>query len=262
MRGLLRRTPTAALHVHVGMPDPETAIAACNRLRAYLPAAAGASRRTRRTGTGCDSGFATARAQLFRGFPRAVIPRAFAGWEDYVASVEAWVAAGDAARLHVPVVGPAAAPEARHARGARDGRPVARCAPSPASRRSCTRSPSPARDGAAAAAAARARRSSSPRSAPAATGSTRRLVGGALRPLPRGRRRRRSRSPGPYAREHGADARSTRSSASCARATAPTACAPRTRPAGCPRCSSLLVAESRRALRARRHTTSPMRSQL
>ena len=37
MRGLVSRTPTAALHVHVGMPDPETAIDVCNRLRAHLP---------------------------------------------------------------------------------------------------------------------------------------------------------------------------------------------------------------------------------
>ena len=37
MRGLLSRTPTAALHVHVGMPDPETAIHTCNRLRVHLP---------------------------------------------------------------------------------------------------------------------------------------------------------------------------------------------------------------------------------
>jgi glutamate---cysteine ligase / carboxylate-amine ligase len=31
--GLLLRTPTCALHVHVGMPDPETAILVCNGLR-------------------------------------------------------------------------------------------------------------------------------------------------------------------------------------------------------------------------------------
>ena len=37
MRGLVTRTPTAALHVHVGMPDPDTAIAVYNRMRAHLP---------------------------------------------------------------------------------------------------------------------------------------------------------------------------------------------------------------------------------
>ena len=94
LRGLLERTPTCALHVHVGMPDPETAIDAANRLRAHLPllqALAASSPYWH----GRDSGFATARAQLFRGYPRAVVPRAFAGWEDYVESVQAWMRAAD-----------------------------------------------------------------------------------------------------------------------------------------------------------------------
>jgi carboxylate-amine ligase len=94
LRGLLERTPTCALHVHVGMPDPETAIAAANRLRAHLPllqALAASSPYWH----GRDSGFATARAQLFRGYPRAVVPRAFDGWEDYVEAVERWMAAAE-----------------------------------------------------------------------------------------------------------------------------------------------------------------------
>ena len=33
LRGLVRRTPDCALHVHVGMPDAETAIRVCNGLR-------------------------------------------------------------------------------------------------------------------------------------------------------------------------------------------------------------------------------------
>jgi carboxylate-amine ligase len=94
MRGLLRRTPTAAIHAHVGMPDSETAIRATNGLRAFLPllqALAASSPYWH----GRDSGFASARAQLFRGFPRAVIPRAFSGWEDYVEYVSEWTRAGD-----------------------------------------------------------------------------------------------------------------------------------------------------------------------
>ncbi|MGH2949782.1 MAG: carboxylate-amine ligase, partial [Solirubrobacteraceae bacterium] len=93
MRGLLERTPTCALHVHVGMPDPETAIAVCNRLRAHLPLLQALAAHSPYW-HGRDSGFATARAQVFRGFPRAVIPRAFAGWDDYATAVDAWVAAG------------------------------------------------------------------------------------------------------------------------------------------------------------------------
>ena len=95
MRGFMRRTPTCALHVHVGMPDPESAIRACNGLRAYLPVLQGLAAHSPYW-HGLDSGFASARAQLFRGFPRAVIPPAFAGWEEYEAYVDAWLSAGDA----------------------------------------------------------------------------------------------------------------------------------------------------------------------
>jgi glutamate---cysteine ligase / carboxylate-amine ligase len=94
MRGLVERNPTSALHVHVGMPDAETAISVCNRLRAHLPLLQALAANSP-FWHGRDSGFATARAQLFRGFPRALIPRAFAGWDDYVASVDAWMAAGE-----------------------------------------------------------------------------------------------------------------------------------------------------------------------
>src|SRR5437660_1513639 len=37
MRGLAHREPTFALHVHVGVPDAESAIRLMNRLRAHLP---------------------------------------------------------------------------------------------------------------------------------------------------------------------------------------------------------------------------------
>ncbi len=95
LRGLLRRTPTCALHVHVGMPDSATAIHVYNGLREWLPllqALAGNSPFWH----GVDSGLATARAQLFRGYPRGDIPRAFASFEDFEESVAAVVAAGDA----------------------------------------------------------------------------------------------------------------------------------------------------------------------
>jgi carboxylate-amine ligase len=94
LRGLLERTPTCAVHVHVGMPDPETAIAAANRLRSHLPLLQALAAHSPYW-HGRDSGFATARAQLFRGYPRAVVPRAFAGWDDYVDAVESWMAAAE-----------------------------------------------------------------------------------------------------------------------------------------------------------------------
>jgi carboxylate-amine ligase len=94
MQGLLRRTPTGALHVHVGMPDPETAIAVHNRLRAYLPLLQALAAHSPYW-HGVDSGFATARAQLFRGFPRALVPPAFASYDDYLDLIAWWQAAGD-----------------------------------------------------------------------------------------------------------------------------------------------------------------------
>ena len=75
------------------MPDPETAIAVFNRLRGHLPLLQALAAHSP-FWHGHDSGFATARAQLFRGFPRAVIPRAFAGWDDYCEAVALWCAAG------------------------------------------------------------------------------------------------------------------------------------------------------------------------
>jgi len=96
MRGLLRRTPTCALHVHVGMPDPETAIRAANRMRAELPVLQALAAHSP-FWHGLDSGFATARAQLFRAYSRADIPRAFEDWDDYASTVEAVVAAAGVA---------------------------------------------------------------------------------------------------------------------------------------------------------------------
>ena len=94
MRGLLSRTPTCALHIHVGMPDARTAIRAFNALRGHLPllqALAGNSPYWH----GQDSGMASARAAVFRGFPRSEIPPAFVSFDEYVERASAVAAAGD-----------------------------------------------------------------------------------------------------------------------------------------------------------------------
>jgi glutamate---cysteine ligase / carboxylate-amine ligase len=65
LRGLITRTPTAALHVHVGMPDVATAILACNGLRRHLPLLQALAANSPYW-YGIDSGFASARAQVFR----------------------------------------------------------------------------------------------------------------------------------------------------------------------------------------------------
>jgi carboxylate-amine ligase len=94
MRGLVSRTPTAALHVHVGMPDPETALAVCNRLRAHLPLLQALAAHSPYW-HGRDSGFASARSMVFRAFPRSTIPPTFASWEHYEEVVRWCLAAGD-----------------------------------------------------------------------------------------------------------------------------------------------------------------------
>jgi carboxylate-amine ligase len=80
-------TPVAAVHVHVGMPDPETAIRAFNGLRLYLPLleAVGANSPFRH---GRDTGLASAREITIRGWPRSGAPRAMADFADFTASTE------------------------------------------------------------------------------------------------------------------------------------------------------------------------------
>jgi carboxylate-amine ligase len=94
MRGLVERTPTAALHVHVGMPDAETAIGVCNRMRAHLPLLQALAAHSPYW-HGADSGFASARSVVFRAFPRSTIPPVFAGWEHYSDLVGWCEATGD-----------------------------------------------------------------------------------------------------------------------------------------------------------------------
>jgi len=95
LRGLLRRTPTCALHVHVGMPDAPTAIHTYNTLREHLPLLQALAANSP-FWHGRDSGLASARAQLFRGYPRGDIPPAFADFDDFEETVAGLVAAGDA----------------------------------------------------------------------------------------------------------------------------------------------------------------------
>jgi glutamate---cysteine ligase / carboxylate-amine ligase len=78
----LLSTPPCGLHVHVGMPDPETAIAVGNSLRYHLPLlqALTANSPFRQ---GSDSGLASARAAVVGGYPRFEMPRAFRDYEDF-----------------------------------------------------------------------------------------------------------------------------------------------------------------------------------
>jgi carboxylate-amine ligase len=90
MRELAHREPTYALHVHVGMLDGEQAIVALNRMRAHLPLLLALSANSP-FWQGRDSGLASARTSVFQAFPRTGMPRAFAGYADYVRAVDALI---------------------------------------------------------------------------------------------------------------------------------------------------------------------------
>jgi carboxylate-amine ligase len=96
LRGLITRTPTAATHVHVGMPDPATAILAYNGLRSHLPLLQALAANSP-FWYGIDSGFQTARAQMFRAYPRSEIPRAFRGFDDYAKTIDRIVSGAEIA---------------------------------------------------------------------------------------------------------------------------------------------------------------------
>jgi glutamate---cysteine ligase / carboxylate-amine ligase len=87
MRELARREPTFALHVHVAVPDPESALRAINRLRSHLPLLLALSANSP-FWQGRETGLASARTPLFQAFPRVGIPRAFLDYEDYVSTID------------------------------------------------------------------------------------------------------------------------------------------------------------------------------
>jgi carboxylate-amine ligase len=75
-------TPVSAVHVHVGMPDAETAIRAFNGLRRHLPLleALAANSPFRH---GRDTGLASAREITLRAWPRSGAPRAMRDFADF-----------------------------------------------------------------------------------------------------------------------------------------------------------------------------------
>jgi carboxylate-amine ligase len=93
MRVLARREPTMALHVHVGVPAPEDAIRLLNGLRRNIPVLLALSANSP-FWQARESGFASARTVIFQAFPRSGPPRFFAGYEDYVETVDALIASG------------------------------------------------------------------------------------------------------------------------------------------------------------------------
>ena len=87
-------TPVAGLHIHIGMPDAETAIRAFNGMRRHLPLlqALGANSPFRH---GRDTGLASAREVSVRGWPRSGVPREMDGYEHFTETTRLLVQAAD-----------------------------------------------------------------------------------------------------------------------------------------------------------------------
>jgi glutamate---cysteine ligase / carboxylate-amine ligase len=88
----LLRTPPCGLHVHVGMPDPETAVRVANALRHHLPLlqALTANSPFRE---GVDTGLGSARAAVVASYPRFEMPREFRDYEEFLAIADQLIAA-------------------------------------------------------------------------------------------------------------------------------------------------------------------------
>lgn len=93
MRALAHRPPTMALHVHVGVPDPEGAIRVLNGLRSAVPPLIALAANSPFC-EGRDGGFASERTAIFQAFPRTGLPRAFDDYEEYVRAVDALIDSG------------------------------------------------------------------------------------------------------------------------------------------------------------------------
>lgn len=91
--GLLR-TPTAALQVHVGLPDEDTAMLAYRGLRHRLPLL-----RALAAGSpywhGVDSGLSSSRSAIIRSYPRTTVPPLLRTWEEHLARTAELMAAAE-----------------------------------------------------------------------------------------------------------------------------------------------------------------------
>jgi glutamate---cysteine ligase / carboxylate-amine ligase len=87
-------TPVGGLHIHIGMPDADTAIRVFNGLRRHLPLlqALAANSPFRH---GRDTGLASAREVTLRGWPRSGVPRAMRDFADFSASADLLARAAD-----------------------------------------------------------------------------------------------------------------------------------------------------------------------
>ena len=93
LQGILR-TPICGQHVHVGMPDPETAVRAYNGIRTHVPLI-NALAANSPFWFGEDSGLASSRTVIFRSYPRAAMAPQFADFDDFCQVTRQVCAAAD-----------------------------------------------------------------------------------------------------------------------------------------------------------------------
>jgi carboxylate-amine ligase len=101
MRGLIKRTPECALHVHVAMPSPDAAVHALMGLREALPLI-GALGAASPFWFGMDSALASARSAVIRAYPGRGVPPPLRGWEEYLEILDG-IALGGGPKDHTMV---------------------------------------------------------------------------------------------------------------------------------------------------------------
>jgi len=89
----MRRGHPSGLHVHVGVPDPDEALAVYHSARSYLPELVALAANSPFF-EGAESGLASTRLKLTEDLPRSGIPPAFASWGE-LAEFLVWAQAGD-----------------------------------------------------------------------------------------------------------------------------------------------------------------------
>ncbi|MEX0172972.1 carboxylate-amine ligase [Streptomyces sp. LMG1-1-1.1] len=92
-RQLVDEQLICGMHVHVGVPDPETGVAVLNRIRGWLPTLLAMSANSP-LWDGRDTGFASWRTILFGRWPVSGPPPHFDGVCDYEERIERLVASG------------------------------------------------------------------------------------------------------------------------------------------------------------------------
>jgi len=93
LRFVARQELIFGMHVHVGIDDPETAIAVANGMRQYCPILLALSANSPYW-RGDVTGLASTRMPIFRAFPRVGIPPYYEDWAEYQRRIRFQVDAG------------------------------------------------------------------------------------------------------------------------------------------------------------------------